>query len=180
MTGKTHILGGALAGELAALAVGNTSPTVAAVLIGGSIAGSLLPDIDHVNSKVSRSSIVAQATSYAVSGVTRHRGFIHTPVFILSSVVLLSGASVFGLPHGWLLTLALALGMLSHLILDTLNPTGIMWLWPLKKKRWHLLSIKTNSPIEWLVMLALAVIVLCLTATYLPDAARSVWERLPF
>ena len=39
-------------------------------------------------------------------------------------------------------------GMFSHIILDTLNVQGIMWLWPVSDNRISLLPITTNSIFE--------------------------------
>jgi inner membrane protein len=55
-----------------------------------------------------------------------HRGFLHTPVIL--------GVALIGI---YLVTkrsdicAAFGAGFLSHLFIDTLNPTGIMWLYPL-------------------------------------------------
>ena len=83
MTYLTHALGGALAGTAVLEALEPTDNVTEAAVMFGAVIGSLLPDIDHTRSKVSRSSAVAQLTSYAVSAVTKHRGFLHTPLFLL-------------------------------------------------------------------------------------------------
>ena len=182
MTAKTHILGGLLAGELLALATDVSAPRDIALLMAGAAAGALVPDIDHVNSKISRSSVASQITSYAVAAVTHHRGFIHTPLFVAACTAALTAASFLGLPYGRLLTMALAAGMLSHLLLDTLNPGGIMWLWPVSKRRISLAPIRTRSAGELLVMAALLLLVLWLGGRYLsalPAAFHRLLPRLP-
>lgn len=182
MTAKTHLLGGIIAGELLATLIGAPTWPDAAVLISGAAAGSLIPDIDHLNSKISRSNVASRVTAIAVSTVTHHRGFIHTPAFVALCALLLSSAAFLGLPHGWLLTLALAAGMVSHLILDSLNPGGIMWLWPVSRRRIHLVSIRTRSAGELLVTAALILLALWLAQRYLPEALnliRSMLPRLP-
>ena len=135
MTAKTHILGGVLAGELVCIA-GASSMLAAPALLTGAAAGALLPDIDHRGSKVSRSSAAGRAASFAVSTLATHRGVIHTPAFVLVFGAVLGAASLFtDWRFGGELLLGLLVGMLSHLVLDTLNPSGIMWLWPISRKR---------------------------------------------
>ena len=174
MTGKTHILGGVLAGELTVAAAG-IAPASVLPLLAGAAAGALVPDIDHRGSKISRSSIAGRVTSFAVSGVTSHRGVIHTPVFILACGLLLGAVAFFARNHvGQSLLLGLLVGMLSRLILDTFNPAGIMWLWPISKKKLHLASIRTNSLGELLVMAGLTVAIIVAAAYCLPSDVAAI------
>ncbi|NBH61793.1 metal-dependent hydrolase [Anaerotruncus sp. 80] len=163
MTYLTHALGGALAGT-AVIAILNPGDKVAAAAImSGAVIGSLLPDIDHTRSKVSRSSAAAKITSYAVSAVTKHRGFFHTPLFVLILALAL-GTVINILPNddfvlaAWSLYFGLLPGMLSHLLLDTCNPGGIMWLYPVSNKKLSILPIKTGSLGEIAVAIILAVL----------------------
>lgn len=179
MTAKTHILGGLLAGQLAIVA-GVSDSAAMLPLLAGAAAGALVPDIDHRGSKISRSSVAGRVTSFAVSGVTKHRGVIHTPAFILACGAALGlGAFFTRSGAGPALLLGLLVGMLSHLLLDTLNPTGIMWLWPLSKKRLRLASIRTNSLGELLVMAALLAADLLLAARFLPTLLDDLMRLLP-
>ena len=55
-----------------------------------------------------------------------HRGFLHTPIFlgiILIGMYLVTKRADICAGFG--------AGFLSHLFIDTINPTGIMWLYPL-------------------------------------------------
>lgn len=150
MTYKTHVVGGialaAIAGNIANLPTGQL---VAAAAIGG--AAALLPDLDMPNSKASRSGF-NRLIAYPLNALFGHRGFIHSPLLWLSLTLALV---LCRLPI-WL-WLGFLAGALSHLLLDTLNPTGIPWLWPWKKKL-HLLGIKTNSTGEVFVMIVLIVL----------------------
>ena len=47
-----------------------------------------------------------------------------------------------------LITAAMFAGCISHLLYDTFNPQGIMWLHPIKKKRYSLANIDTSSAAE--------------------------------
>jgi len=81
--------------------------------------GSLLPDIDHPSSKLGR-------YAYPISSVVKHRGFTHSFIaaFILPIPVILISTRYY---------LPIVAGYLLHLLADTLNPTGVMWLYPYKK-----------------------------------------------
>jgi membrane-bound metal-dependent hydrolase YbcI (DUF457 family) len=55
-----------------------------------------------------------------------HRGFLHTPLILgISLIVIYLFTKRADICAGF------GAGFLSHLFLDTLNPTGIMWLYPL-------------------------------------------------
>ena len=52
------------------------------------------------------------------------------------------------LGHLGVFVFSLFLGEISHLLLDSLNPFGIMFLWPFKKKRFRFFEITTGSKAE--------------------------------
>lgn len=151
MTYWTHIMGGAVAGSIIVMS-SDVSQTEDMLIMSGAIVGSLLPDIDHRQSKISRSSAVASLTSFITSIFSKHRGALHTLFFIMIIYI----ASIFitlWMPMqfqtaGKLIFAGLIPGMWSHIVLDTLNPGGIMWLYPLKKKYIHILKIRTGSLLE--------------------------------
>ena len=157
MTAKTHIVGGILAAEALCLAMGVRDPSVALPCYAAAAIGALLPDIDHTDSKIAHANVLTRTVALVMSAVTRHRGFCHTPVFILVITALASGvAALAGFPTGWQLVAGcLCAGMLSHLALDTLNPMGIMWAWPVRRRRYSLAAIRTDSLAEWAVFAAL-------------------------
>ncbi|MDD4564947.1 MAG: metal-dependent hydrolase [Eubacteriales bacterium] len=146
----THGIGGIGAGLLVLTVAGQGLNETSQVLItSGAVLGSLFPDIDHQQSYIAHKVPVA---SFAASTVFKHRGFLHSPAFIILAWILLTAGSRFML-SGELLWMANQFitgfipGMLSHIILDTLNKQGIPWLWPYKK-RFRLLSIRTDSIME--------------------------------
>ena len=55
-----------------------------------------------------------------------HRGIFHTPIVFAIALI-----AIYLLTKDTRITAAAAAGMFSHLFLDTLNPTGIMWLYPM-------------------------------------------------
>lgn len=146
----THSIGGIGAGLLILSAAGfEPDPTAQAAVMTGALIGSLFPDIDHRQSYISHKAPVA---SFAASTVFKHRGFLHSPLFIILAGTILTAGSRSMLAGTQLQTAMMFLsgfipGMISHIILDTFNKQGIPWLWPYSK-RFRLLSIRTDSIME--------------------------------
>lgn len=152
MTGKTHLICGVGLALAAGVAVGlSTEPFVCGGVVGGIAA--LLPDLDHPHSKASRSG-PNRLISYPLNALFGHRGFIHSPLLwgCLTALLYFGGAPI------WL-WLGFGVGTFSHLLLDTLNPAGIPWLYPYKKK-FHIVGIRTGSAGEYLIVSMLG-LVLC-------------------
>lgn len=104
-----------------------TSPVEGAAII----VGSLLPDIDVGSSKLGR------YNPFAI--IIPHRGVTHSLLFTV-----LVGA----------IYKPLAIGILTHLILDMLNPKGVSLLWPMPLKI-HLPiigNIDSGGIIDFLIM----------------------------
>ena len=157
MTYKTHVLGGIVlaAGVVVATPVPISDAQAVTILCGGAI-GAWLPDIDHTGAKISRSGILAMISSALISNATGHRGVTHTPLALL--IVTVIGGILVGYSPGslhsypCLFYMGMIPGILSHLILDSLNPGGIMWAYPVRKKHYSVMSIKTGSMWELLLM----------------------------
>ena len=89
---------------------------------------SLLPDVDHPKSHLGKSVL-----SKIIRITTSHRGWTH------SLFGMLVFCSLFALILHFLkidlaYTIPFALGYFSHLISDSLNPTGVRWFWPSKRR----------------------------------------------
>lgn len=159
----THSLGGVVAGVAVCSVTGICDPIYQAAVMTGAVLGSLLPDIDHRKSWIGHK---LPFIASILSGLFKHRGFLHTPLFIFIMWGFLSYAIPIWLGgsrelyEATLFCKGLIPGMLSHLILDTLNVQGIMWFWPVSKQRWHILPIRTGSLGEALVCVALGVMLL--------------------
>lgn len=231
MIWKTHILGGIQAGIVMA-AVTNADPKTAALEIGAAAIGSILPDIDQPNSKISRSDLVLSGISKQLSKVTKHRREVHTVwasflfgVISYGILMLAAGASVTGfsffiglaaailidlfggkigiivgtvlfflIPHyvdsAWFTfdkslilpgSIAVFIGCISHLIYDSVNKQGIMWLHPFKKKRYRIGTIQTESKEEsyfrafmFLITAVLAVALQPFGSPYVYDIFQSI------
>ncbi|WP_206457901.1 metal-dependent hydrolase [Anaerovorax sp. IOR16] len=159
----THSLGGVAAGFAVISATGISDPVQQTTVVTGAVLGSLFLDIDHRQSWIGHKAPIAAEVA---SGLFKHRGFLHTPVFILLIWILLSAGIPIWFGGSPQLHLAILFkqgfvpGMLSHLILDTLNIQGIMWLWPISKKRQHILPIRTGSLGEVAVCAVLSAVLL--------------------
>ena len=161
MTYVTHSLGGVAAGLALVHVSGISEPVTLAYVAAGALVGSLLPDIDHTRSKISNKNIITNTISHLVSIFFKHRGFLHTPVFLaILFVVIYVGVGMIPVRiSAFHLAAAILLGALSHLILDSLTPGGIMWLWPFTKKKINFASIKTSSISERIFAGAFAVLI---------------------
>jgi len=134
MRGFTHIAG---AIALAPVVV----PHPNNVVMFGAITGALMPDIDVQGSPMSK-------ILYLPLG--KHRGFFHTPLALAIFTILFSALSYsFGI--------GFFVGYLSHLILDTLNPTGIMWAYPIKRTYYSIAKIRVGSLGEYLILASLII-----------------------
>jgi inner membrane protein len=145
MMAKSHVVVG-LAAWIAAAPLLHLSP-VDPVYLALTVAGSLLPDIDHPNSWVGRRS---RPISTAIAASFGHRGLTHSAVAVVGLVALLLHA---GYRQGTVS--ALAVGYLSHLAADMLTPRGLRLAWPLRRS-WGLPLCRTGSPMEATIVIALA------------------------
>ena len=139
MRWQTHLAAGAAAAGLICHAMDTTGIRCCCVILGAAV-GSLLPDIDTSESKISNSSNTASCISVLLEDGFGHRGLVHTPFFM----VLLAGAfGLWYLEHisdGWgigilLLGIGTLTGFALHLLLDMLTPYGIMLMYPFSRKR---------------------------------------------
>ncbi|MHC1629697.1 MAG: metal-dependent hydrolase [Methanoculleaceae archaeon] len=101
----------------------------------------LLPDIDHPHSYISRS--YWGVFTPIVMRTTHHRGWTHSltgsVIFTTIFAVILQ---VFGSDPVY--SIPFFLGYVAHLISDSLNPTGVNWLWP-KNGRLRIGHVRTGS-----------------------------------
>lgn len=122
-------------------------------VVPGALLTSLLPDIDHPQS------IIGQRLkwfSVPVARVFGHRGFTHSLLAIIVSIILIQlkisptefiPVDVF---H------AMIIGYLSHLLADMLTPSGVPLLWPCRWRfRVPLLKSQKDNQLERLLCLSL-------------------------
>ncbi len=162
MTWRTHLMGGVAI--LWMLPVGLASSTASAPLaLLLAALGSLLPDLDARESKLSSVQVGGIAPLKPVARLLNrrlgHRGVLHSLLALLALSLLV------GLPLSLFLDplagLGLALGYLSHLLLDACTRSGVPLLWPERRKLWVLpprLRLVTGSMAEEIAFLLLATI----------------------
>ena len=110
--------------------------------------GGILPDLDHPDSFISHHTGVF---ADFIQLFTKHRGALHTPLFWLIP----SAALYYFVPYGNIWVPPLFIGILSHILLDALNPQGVPVLWPLWRRKIHILRIPTRSTGEMFVYVPL-------------------------
>ena len=86
-----------------------------------------------------------------------HRGFMHTPIIL--GIILIG---IYLATKRTDLCAGFGAGFLSHLLLDTLNPTGIMWIYPVSTAFFTLnLATYSNAIANWgIVIWSLAFILI--------------------
>lgn len=157
MTLKTHfetglgfslLLGGRAVQEIDAM---NISPVSKLGILGavviGILAGSVYSDIDLDGSKLN-----AEDVDLHWENKLDHRGVVHTLInvvgvalpFLLLAFVLEKITS-FDLTWITVLGLSMSIGCIWHMILDSLTPKGIMWLYPITAHRFRIPLIKNYA-----------------------------------
>ena len=107
--------------------------------------GAAMPDIDNKRSKISQK---AKMVSALINSLTKHRGIFHSVFIPLGIYFLLD--MILGGYYG----MALALGYLSHLMIDAMTPLGVNFLHPITTLRLHG-PIETNSFVEKILLAGL-------------------------
>ena len=149
MMAKSHVAIGAASWIAAAPLL--HYPPFDAISLTVAVAGSLLPDIDHPQSWVGRRT---RPISTILAGILGHRGITHSALAVIALSLLLAHA---GYRRG--LIAALAVGYLSHLAADMLTPRGLRLAWPYSRT-WGLPICRTGSPVEGIIVVILAGLVL--------------------
>lgn len=147
MLGKTHVVAGICAGVGLTTAVA-ASPLAGAVIIGESWLGSLFPDIDHKNSKISKK---MKLTGFIARLFAGHRTLFHNPLTYAAVYAILR----YFRPDLARVLVPLFMGIGTHLFLDALTPMGIPLL---PNLRLHMGNIRTGSGVEHAIYSLLIVV----------------------
>jgi len=132
----THAIVGAAAGTLI------FGPDSDPITVGICAASALLPDIDLPSSKLGSSCGALSSFTNLIFG---HRTITHS-LLGLGSFMMLFGLF---LPHNYLNLIAV--GYISHLVADMLNPAGIPIFWPITK-RFSIPFVRTGGILEYLLI----------------------------
>lgn len=145
MLWRTHLLAGMAFG----LYIAGQHTTIRNATIAAGIAGvaALLPDLDDQNSKVGR---IVPIISWGIKKTVGHRGPLHSlpGVGVVSALLCLAFKTwaSYIIPN-YILHLII-IGYVSHLVMDSFNPQGVPWLWPVTKKHFSIPVIRTGSKLE--------------------------------
>lgn len=173
MNGKTHKIGGVCAGIITTSMI--LEPTysfekllIGGFLIGGSILGSLMPDIDLPSSTVGKR---VKPISYLIHQFFGHRGITHTPILhILCSIFLLMlGQGLTGIIRLIYLSFVIGLfaGGVSHIILDAMTVKGVPLLYPFTKKKYRIANLVTGQDEMLVQIITIGITVLTIGVSFL-------------
>lgn len=158
MNGITHKIGGACTGIIVATCLPNMDIKSTAIIVGASVIGSLIPDIDEPNSIVGKK---VHLLSKGIKKILGHRGIIHTPLWLALNVCLLywlhlkfapnwiANFDYNSFPWMYYVCLGFGVGYASHLFLDFITPQGIMLFYPLSDWRFHIGDFKGKHRDLW-------------------------------
>ena len=165
---RTHQIGGFCAGIIAGVSMieapyNPTTMGALSIVVIASTIGSVIPDIDEPNSIAGRKIWII---SKIIKKVFGHRMITHTPIFVLALAI-----GFYYLGQSYVLNteyfewyyfgvMGFLVGYVSHFVMDSLNPTGIMYLWPLSRKRFSIMKLRTGDK-EWIARWIFIVITLC-------------------
>ena len=137
MNGNCHFMVGGAMGVATCLLT-QTDATATTLIISTCLIGSIFPDIDSPNSHFGQ---LTKPLSTIISKFNRkgsqHRGLLHALLIYVCGLIL---SYLYFKP-----ILGFFIGAISHLFLDTFNPSGIPLLF-LYKNRLHLGKVRSDSP----------------------------------
>lgn len=152
MMGRTHMAIGLLTGLLLFPFLGEKWY----IFIPLVILGSLLPDVDHENSKINRTIPITRW----IPKFFRHRGFFHS---IFPAIIIYAGFNYAKLDH---IGLPLAIGYSSHLASDCLTRLGCNLLHPVSQFRIQG-PIMTDGIMEFFTLISVTAFNIILVIKYL-------------
>lgn len=194
VNGSTHsVLGAdlALGISIAIVAVSGRADGAimrSACLTGGAVLGALLPDIDHPHSTIGHTlffvsypfawiaKLFRKSRSGFLSDAFGHRGMTHSPaVAALLLILFLIPAVQRSVLLMWL-CIGLFVGVVSHLLADMFNPTGVPLLWPISRRKISVARIVTGSFAENIVrFVGIAIGILSVIANFGLIAKYTFW-----
>lgn len=180
MMGKTHKLGGIIAG-ITFTKIFHTDMTGSLVIIAGALIGSTFPDIDNPNSRIRHrmpitsllvsfgqniirkaASTLPQKQKQYVTSMIGHRGITHSFIgctFLPVIAILIGLLLRFGILNALLAGLGIFIGCLSHLLLDMLSG-GVPLFMPFSADKIYISEIQTGGRKEKMFRLCLAVVLI--------------------
>ena len=137
LTGKTHILGGSIAGvssAFMALQEGLPNQTdyrlpllyIPGIII-AAVVGGVFPDIDWHTSQIGA---LIKPLAKVINVIFGHRTLFHSPILYILTYTILTQLY----PQYYWLTFPFCIGAASHLMLDIFNKKGISLFYPYSKR----------------------------------------------
>ncbi len=116
--------------------------------------GAILPDIDSPRSYINRKYLLGFGKG--IAAFARHRGFWHS-IFGLLIFAALSFVAIYFLNQSIIFAFALPFGYFLHLTADSLNVSGIKWLWKSKKLhiRWKISTGTISEQFFFIILFVL-------------------------
>lgn len=150
MTGKHHLIAGTTTGLccVASILISGRVEFAVAGVIPATMIGSLFPDIDSSTSKLGSK---MKITSKIIGLFFGHRGFLHSPLFIVGFMLLLN--YIFtqnGIVQYNYLWQCFSFGMMSHLVCDMCTKGGIPLLYPFNRGKFSFTWMKSGSKREFI------------------------------
>lgn len=180
MMATTHRLGGIAAGA-AVTSLLHPGVTGTLIIFIGALVGSIFPDIDNRNSRISRkmpvtamvvtlgqwlihmiSAFLPKKQKSFVRSLAGHRGITHSLMgsMIFPAIICIIGILLEQKMNLWLLAaVGIFVGCLSHLLLDMLSG-GVPLFMPFSTGRVRISNIKTGGFTEWLFRMIFVVIMI--------------------
>ena len=149
MKGVTHIAAGTVAGMALGYSLQLPLPGIAVTTLTSMVAATI-PDIDTHTSKAGKKLGIG---SWLIQHIVGHRTLFHAPILYLALAILAYRMY----PTAAVGILATLCGILSHLLLDLLNPMGIPLLYPFPK-RYRLARFRSGGTADEILRKLLIVI----------------------
>ena len=167
MIGRHHLIAGTVCGlcvgASTVLSKSDPSYLLACGAVATTIIGSLVPDIDSRTSKLGSK---MKITSFLANKLFGHRGFLHSPLFIVVMMCLMGFLFNKGeISEYSVLWQGLSFGMMNHLICDMMTKGGIPILYPFYRFKLSFTNMKSGS--KWELVPLIIVCLLTITATVL-------------
>jgi len=121
--------------------------------------GAILPDMDSPKSYVNRKYLFGFGKGIAT--FSKHRGFWHS-IFGLLIFIVISFVVVYFIKQPIIFGFALPFGYFLHLAADSLNVSGIKWLWKSKKLhiKWKISTGTISEQLFFIVLIFLTTYVI--------------------
>lgn len=168
MKGRNHLICGTVTGcclMASTILSGEADYGVTGMAVAATMVGSLFPDIDSRTSKLGSK---MKITSTIANKLFGHRGFLHSPLFVLVALGILSIVFTKAeIKEYSLIYYGFIIGMINHLFCDMLTKGGIPLFYPLSKWKFSILPMKSGSKWEFIPLFITCIIICVITGLFI-------------